>query len=318
MIEKSLSRSDQLIVSMHHAALSALAESPDGQLRASDLMHAIEASVPLDEWARTVYEGSGNTRWRSIFAFASVGLVKAGYVTKSRGVWSITQEGRAVVDRPIVASQFLAEISRRYKAWKDSQIASGASVLPKAAEPEERDENVVLEAPEERIARTIKVAHDALAAELIETVAQSDPAFFEKIVVQLLLRMGYGGSRKEAGRAVGQSGDGGIDGIINEDRLGLDAIYLQAKRWSGSVGEGPIRDFFGALDIKGVKKGVIITTGYFTPAARKAVESNRSDKKIVLIDGPRLADLMIEHDLGVSVSASYSLKRLDADFFAEG
>jgi restriction system protein len=116
---------------------------------------------------------------------------------------------------------------------------------------------------------------------------------------------------------VGQSGDGGIDGIINEDRLGLDAIYLQAKRWDSSVGEGPIRDFFGSLDIKGVKKGVLITTSYFTPAAKKAVDSNRSDKKIVLIDGSRLADLMIEHNLGVSVAATYNLKHLDADFFID-
>jgi restriction system protein len=152
---------------------------------------------------------------------------------------------------------------------------------------------------------------------LIETIKQCEPAFFEQLVVQLLLKMGYGGSRQEAGRAVGRSGDGGIDGIVNEDRLGLDAIYLQAKRWDSSVGAGPVRDFFGSLDIKGVKKGVLITTGSFTDAAKKAVENHRSDKKIVLIDGARLAELMIEHDLGVSVVATYNLKRLDTDFFVE-
>ncbi len=317
MIEKPISRSDQLIANMHHAALQALAQAPGGQLHKNDLMQAIEASVPLDEWAHTVYEGSGNIRWRSIFTFASIGLVKGGYVTKSRGVWKITDEGRAVAEQPFNGPAFLAEVSRRYRIWKNSQIESEAMTLPQIAEQEEDEDSAVLEAPEERIARTINAAHDTLAAELIETIKQCEPAFFEKLVVQLLLKMGYGGSRQEAGRAVGRSGDGGIDGIINEDRLGLDAIYLQAKCWNGSVGEGPIRDFFGSLDIKGVKKGVLITTGHFTPAARKAVESNRSDKKIVLIDGSRLADLMIEHDLGVSVAATYSLKRLDADFFAE-
>lgn len=302
---------------MHRAALIALSQAPNGQLHKSDLMQSIEANVSLDEWAWTVYQSSGNIRWQSIFAFASVGLVKGGYVTKSRGVWTITAEGRAVLANPFNGPAFLAEISRRYANWKNSQIQTESATVSTIASPEQVEEVAVLAAPEERMQRTIEVAHGELAAEFVETLKQSDPAFFEKLVVQLLIKMGYGGSRQEAGRAVGKSGDGGIDGIINEDRLGLDAIYLQAKRWEGSVGEGPIRDFFGALDIKGVKKGVLITTGNFTPAARKAVESNRSDKKIVLIDGPRLAELMIEHDLGVSVIATYSLKRLDADFFSE-
>lgn len=151
---------------------------------------------------------------------------------------------------------------------------------------------------------------------MIATIKTCDPEFFERLVVQLLLKMGYGGSRQEAGRAVGRSGDGGIDGIINEDRLGLDAIYLQAKRWEGSVGEPPIRDFKGALDAKGAQKGVFITTSSFTPAAIEAARASRH-YKIVLIDGARLAELMIEHDLGVSVAATYQLKRLDTDFFAE-
>ena len=156
----------------------------------------------------------------------------------------------------------------------------------------------------------------ALADDLLDRIKACPPAFFERVVVQLLLRMGYGGSREEAGRAMGRTGDGGIDGIINEDRLGLDAIYLQAKRWEGSVGAGEIRDFKGALDAKGAQKGVFITTGTFTAAAREAASVSRS-YKIVLIDGTRLADLMIEHDLGVSVAATYHLKRIDSDFFAD-
>lgn len=311
---KEPSRSDRLIASMHHAALVALSQAPGGSLKKHALMQAIESAVVLDDWARAVYE-SGNTRWRSIFAFASVGLVKGGYVTKEKGTWAITDEGRSVAEQPFDGPAFVAEVNRRYWTWKNSQIDIQIE-LP-GSHDTETDNFDVFEDPQDRMDQTLKAAHEALAAELIETLKQCEPAFFEKLVVKLLLKMGYGGSRQEAGRAVGQSGDGGIDGIINEDRLGLDAIYLQAKRWEGSVGEGPIRDFFGALDIKGVKKGVFITTSHFTPAAHRVIESNRSDKKIVLLDGARLADLMIEHDLGVSIQATYQLKRLDSDFFAE-
>lgn len=314
ILSKQPSRSDKLIADMHQAALTALAQSPIGQMRHSALMQEIESRVSLDEWARAVYETTGHTRWRSIFAFASVGLVKGGYVTKAKGVWTITDEGRAVVTKPFNGPAFLSEINRRYQVWKSSQIQTTPTDVAETNVAQETDDFV--EAPDERMARTLKTAHEALAAELIETIKQCDPAFFEKLVVKLLLKMGYGGSRQEAGRAVGQSGDGGIDGIINEDRLGLDAIYLQAKRWEGSVGEGQIRDFKGALDAKGAQKGVFITTSSFTTSAIEAAKNSRS-YKIVLIDGARLADLMIEHDLGVSVAASYQLKRLDSDFFSE-
>jgi restriction system protein len=314
MQSKQQSRSDKLIADMHRAALTALSESPAGQLRKSDLLHEVEARVALDEWAKEIYESTGAIRWQSIFAFASVGLVKGGYVTKTKGTWTITNEGRTVVSQAFDGPAFLAEINRRYQVWKSSQLAGDISSAPVSPVQEELQDPP--EVPEERIARTIRTAHEDLAAELIETIKQCEPVFFEKLVVKLLLKMGYGGSRQEAGRAVGQSGDGGIDGIINEDRLGLDAIYLQAKRWEGTVGEGPIRDFKGALDAKGAQKGVFITTSSFTPAAIAAARNSRS-YKIVLIDGARLAELMIEHDLGVSVAASYQLKRLDSDFFAE-
>jgi restriction system protein len=314
MVTKPPSRSLKLIAEMHHAALIALSEAAGGHLRASALLAEIEARVQLDEWARARYETTGQIRWRSIFAFASVGLVKGGYVTKARGIWTITDEGRTVAAMPFDGPAFVAEVNRRYANWKSAQIQSEQQGVADSALAQEADD--ALEAPDERMARTLKSAHDALAAELIETVRQCDFAFFEKLVVALLLKMGYGGSRQEAGRAVGRSGDNGIDGIINEDRLGLDAIYLQAKRWEGSVGEGEIRDFKGALDAKGAHKGVFITTGRFTRSAIEAAGKSRS-YRIVLIDGARLADLMIEHDLGVAVTATYQLKRIDSDFFSE-
>ena len=128
--------------------------------------------------------------------------------------------------------------------------------------------------------------------------------------------MGYGGSRKEAGQAVGRTGDGGIDGVIAEDRLGLDSIYVQAKRWQGSVGEPDIRNFLGALVGRGASKGVFITTSTFSEPARQFV-ARSLQQRIVLIDGERLAELMIEHNLGVSTVATYEVKRIDSDFFSD-
>lgn len=306
-----------LIAAMHHAALTALAASPDGHLRKDQVLQAIEDTAHLDDWARVVYE-NGNTRWRSIFAFASVGLVKGGYVTKSRGVWTITEEGRAVANAPFDGPAFLAEVNRRYKAWKSSQLTANTSATaPENEEEEDDDDELLADLPEERMANILRQANEALSAELLEKIKAESSAFFERLVVQLLVAMGYGGNRANAGQVTQLSADNGIDGIINEDPLGLDTIYLQAKRWQGSVGEVPVRDFIGALVIKGVKKGVFLTTSYFTPAARAAVLGNKSDQKIVLIDGVRLAALMIEHNLGVSVAQNFALKRLDSDFFGE-
>ncbi len=310
-MNKPMSRSRLLIAAMHRAALGALAKAPNGQLTQAQVMQAIQANVTLDEWALETYVNNGNIRWRSIFGFASVGLIKAEYLTKANGIWSITQAGRDIIQQPIDDWTFLDTIRKLYRQWERSQISTpdpSKEVLDEDDEP--------LEAPEERITQIIDAAHKTLAADLIDTIKTCDAAFFENLVVQLLLKMGYGGSRQEAGKAVGRSGDGGIDGIINEDRLGLDAIYLQAKRWEGPVGEPQIRDFKGALDAKGAQKGVLITTSTFTSAAKQAAQISRS-YKVVLIDGPRLAELMIEHNLGVSVAADYQLKRIDSDFFSE-
>ena len=312
---KPASRSSRLIAAMHHAALTALAASPNGQLRKDQILRAIETTAHLDDWALAVYD-NGNTRWHSIFGFASVGLVKGGYVTKSSlGMWVITDEGRVVAKAPFDGPAFLAEVNRRYQAWKSSQLTAQTSAT--ALENEEEDDETLADLPEERMANILRQANEASSAELLEKIKAESPAFFERLVVQLLVAMGYGGNRANAGQVTQLSADNGIDGIINEDPLGLDTIYLQAKRWQDPVGEGPVRDFIGALVIKGVKKGVFLTTSYFTPAARAAVQGNKSDQKIVLIDGARLAALMIEHNLGVSVAQSFALKRLDMDFFGE-
>ena len=166
---------------------------------------------------------------------------------------------------------------------------------------------------------SLEVAHSKLvgqlAADLLERVMQASPEFFERLVVDLLLALGYGGSRREAGRTVGRSGDGGIDGVINEDRLGLDTIYLQAKRWEGTVGRPEVQKFAGALQGQRARKGIFITTSTFS---REAQEYARHiDSKIVLLDGEAVARLMIEHNVGVTLEATYEVERVDSDYFAE-
>src|SRR3989338_3037319 len=154
-----------------------------------------------------------------------------------------------------------------------------------------------------------------LCQELLDSVKNCSPAFFERLVVELLLKMGYGGSLKEAGRAIGRSGDGGIDGIINEDKLGLDVIYLQAKRWEGTVGRPEIQKFVGALHGQRARKGIFITTSNFSKEAQDYVPT--IDTKIVLIDGEELSQLMFDNDIGVSRLTSYEIKKMDTDYFSE-
>lgn len=312
-MKKELSRSDQLIAEMDYAALQALMDA-GGSLSRADLMQAIEKRVSLDDWALEAYEGSGNVRWRSIFGFNSVGLSKGGYVEKNKGVWTITEAGRKLAAKDFAPAALVGEIRQAYRLWHKAQAAASVPDAEAQAGGDEPLEQIA--SPDEQMSSAQKAAHSLLKAELLERLQNCSPSFFEDIVVQLMLKMGYGGSRQEAGKAVGRTGDGGIDGVINEDRLGLDAIYLQAKRWQGTVGESPIRDFKGALDAKGASKGVFITTSSFTPAAVEAARNSRS-YKIVLIDGSRLAELMVEHNLGVSLAAIYQLKRLDSDYFAE-
>jgi len=146
-------------------------------------------------------------------------------------------------------------------------------------------------------------------------VKSASPSFFERLVVELLVRMGYGGTLRDAGQAVGKSGDGGIDGIIKEDRLGLDVIYIQAKRWDSTVGRPEIQKFAGALQGHRARKGVFITTSGFSAEATDF--ASRIDSKVVLIDGATLARYMIDHDVGVSPSRSYEVKKIDSDYFTE-
>jgi restriction system protein len=155
-----------------------------------------------------------------------------------------------------------------------------------------------------------------LAQEILERIKHNPPKFFESLVVDLLVAMGYGGSRKDAGQAIGQTGDGGIDGIIKEDKLGLDAIYLQAKRWEEVVGRPFVQGFAGALMGRKARKGILLTTSKFSPQAREYAASI-DNLKIILIDGEQLAQLMIDHDVGVTEESRYIVKKTDLDYFGD-
>jgi restriction system protein len=149
----------------------------------------------------------------------------------------------------------------------------------------------------------------------LEKIGECSPAFFERLVVDLLVGMGYGGSRRDAGQSIGRSGDGGVDGIIKEDKLGLDAVYVQAKRWGRSVGRPEVQGFAGSLEGFRARKGVMITTSTFTTEAHTYV--SHIEKRIVLIDGPMIANLMLDYNVGVTTANSYTLQRLDLDYFEE-
>ena len=173
----------------------------------------------------------------------------------------------------------------------------------------------ITQTPREVLEASYQLLRRELAQELLERIKQKPPIFFERLVVDLLVAMGYGGSRKEAGERVGRSGDGGIDGIIKEDRLGLDYVYIQAKRWDRTVGRPEVQGFAGSLDEQKARKGVMITTSQFSQDAHRFVD--RIEKKIVLIDGERLTQLMIDYNVGVAEEVAYTVKKVDGDYFEE-
>ena len=271
---------------------------------------AIEFSLTPEERNELLPSSSRTTLFYNRLAWAKTHMTMAGLLqAPRRGVFCITQRGRELLVSQLarIDMKTLQQFPEYERARRGDVQASVDPALPAVAFSELT--------PEESIERAHLSLRKDLARELLESIMQCSPAFFELLIIKLMIKMGYGGSREEAGKAVGRSGDGGIDGIINEDRLGLDAIYLQAKRWEGVVGRPEIMKFVGALAGQRATKGVFITTSWFTQDAKDYALS--SQYKVVLIGGERLADLMIEHDLGVSVAATYQLKRIDSDFFSE-
>ncbi|NLV96926.1 MAG: restriction endonuclease [Desulfovibrionales bacterium] len=243
-------------------------------------------------------------------AWAKTHLTLAGLLASpKRGILHITSLGKNMLANP--PNQITCKFLQQFPAYqqflstkKRSQPTS--SDLPSDKETETPEE--VLEAAYERLRAEV-------AASLLQHIKDNSWEFFEHLVVKLLVAMGYGGSFRDAGQATRKTGDGGIDGVIKQDRLGLDSIYLQAKRWENVVGRPEIQKFVGALHGQRAKKGVFITTSHFSTEAKDYAE--QIDPKIVLIDGAELVELMIDHNLGVSPVATYVIKKVDTDFFAE-
>lgn len=239
-------------------------------------------------------------------AWASVYLQRAGLLVRPRrGCYQITDRGRTALQAnpKKIDIKYLQQFPE-FNAFLKKPAGMNATVEPPASVT-----------PEETLEAAYQQMRVELALEILDQVKSYSPQFFERLVVELLVRMGYGGTVHDAGLAVGKGGDEGIDGIIKEDRLGLDLIYLQAKRWDGTVGRPEVQKFVGALHGKHAKKGVFITTGLF---AQGAIDYAAGiDPKVVLIDGKRLAELMIEFDVGVTTRATYHIKRIDSDYFNE-
>ena len=242
-------------------------------------------------------------------AWAKAHLKQAGLIASpQRGVYRITDRGQGTLHENPQALNI--KYLKRYSEYV-AFLAGERDNKPKLTE----SSVPFSETPDELIAAGHKQLREALASELLERIKSVSPSRFEELVVELLVKMGYGGTQEDAGRVVGKSGDGGIDGIINEDRLGLDVIYIQAKRWDGDVGRPEIQKFVGALAGNKASKGVFMTSSGFSKGARECAA--QVNHRVVLIDGPMLAELMMDHDLGVSTKEVYTVKRLDTDYFEE-
>jgi restriction system protein len=282
----------------------------DGQEHAmSDLYEQLadEKGLSADDRAELLKSGTQFV-YQNRIGWARTYLKKAGLVeAPGRGLVKITQRGQDVLNSP--PAKLNVKFLRQYPEFVEFHTYHP----PAEPEIDNSTESVVEETPQDALERAQAELRQQLAEDLLERILKSPPSFFERLVVELLLRMGYGGSREDAGRTIGKAGDGGVDGVINEDRLGLDVIYIQAKRWEGTVGRPVVQAFAGSLEGVRAKKGVMITTSNYTSDALSYVR--QIEKRIVLIDGATLAALMIEHNVGVSIEATYDVKRIDLDYF---
>jgi restriction system protein len=250
-------------------------------------------------------------------AWANVFLQRAGLIEKtSRGVYRVTAAGlQALAKRPPKIDMPFLERFPSYVEWRQRSAAGGF------AKPDRNDGDLptgeVSATPEELMGRSYQTLTGALEADLLDRMRHMSPAFFEQLVIDLLRELGYGGGQSERGKATGGPGDGGLDGVINEDALGLDRVYVQAKRYGAAqaVGRPEVQAFSGSLDGVSATKGILITTGSISPAAREYV--SRISKRIILIDGMELSRLMVQKEIGVRVAETYKIKKIDENYFTE-
>ena len=296
---------------MQHV-LKQLADGTTKTIR--DIIEAICDDLNFSEEQRNLKIPSGKSTYvNGRIAWAKTYLVQAGLVKQpKRAVCKITERGKeALASGEEINNQFLKQFPEFIK-FQNRSNKDDSTEPKKAGQFSSLNEQT----PDELLDDTFASLNAALANEILETILNATPQFFEHLVVDLMLVMGYGGSRKDAGQATQFTNDGGIDGIIKEDKLGLELIYLQAKRYSDkTVGRPEVQGFAGALDMHRAKKGVFITTSTFSKDAQEYV--NQIEKRIVLIDGDKLTELMITHNLGVSTKQVFEIKALDTDYFLE-
>lgn len=300
--------------------LPLLKKASDGkEHKMRDLTELIAKDFSLtDEELSVVIPSGTQSLFYNRVGWAKTYLKKACLVENvGKGVIRITARGRQFLkENP---KKIDAKMLRQFEEFADFVNLQTKSPSPssKASEEELPATDYTTQTPEELIETAYQDFQKSVAEELLDKIRNVSPSFFEKIVVSLLVKMGYGGSVKDAGQAIGKTGDEGIDGIIKEDKLGLDVIYIQAKRWKENniIGRPEIQKFVGALAGQGAKKGVFITASSFSKEAKEYKPMN--DTKVILIDGLELANLMIENNLGVTPLRSYDLKKIDSDFFDE-
>jgi restriction system protein len=279
-----------------------------------DLIENLASEFQVTDEERKELLASGN---QAIFdnrvGWAKTYLKKARLLdSPKRATFVITQIGLDTLNKN--PERIDAKYLKQFPGFLDFQNTS-------RNENETEEEITIVETyeqtPEENLDKAYQRIRKSLASELLNRVVDLSPTFFERLVVELLVKMGYGGSIKDAGKAIGKSGDEGIDGTIKEDKLGLDIIYIQAKRWrpGNVVGRPELHKFVGALAGQGAKKGIFITTSNFTKEALEYTPKNET--KIVLIDGDQLAQLMIDYNLGCTTQQIYELKKIDSDYFGE-
>lgn len=274
---------------------------------------AEECSLTADERRQLISSGR-QPRFNNRVHWAISHLKMAGLLESTRrGVYRITDRGKSVIaQKPaqvnIALLRQFPEYDKMVRGWRERARRPRP---PRVHAPGPDSAKT----PAEQLEEAYQTLRANLARELLDQLQSATPGFFEKVVIEVLVKMGYGGSREDAGQAIGGSGDEGIDGIIKEDRLGLDVIYVQAKKWDSSVSRPEIQKFAGALQGRRARKGIFITTSDFSQQAREYAAS--IDSKIVLIDGRQLAEYMIDFGVGVATEAIYEVKRLDSDYFTE-
>jgi restriction system protein len=288
----------------------------DGEIRVGDAVDRLAEQLKLTPDERSQLLPSGKqTLIGNRVHWAKTYLTKAGLLESTRrGHFRINERGRQVLaSHPArIDNEFFSQFAEfrqfKEKSANDAAPAKGAQQIDPilVSRPETPDEIM-------RVAH--KQVETSLGQDLLDRVRDAPPAFFERLIVSLLLSMGYGGTAADAGRALGRSGDDGVDGVIDQDALGLDRVYIQAKRYAegNNIGPGAIRDFFGSLDRHKATKGLFVTTSTFSPSARETSEF--LSKRIVLIDGEQLTKLMIRYNVGCRVEEVFHIKKVDEDFF---